>query len=116
MDTLPTSSSARLRRPVTVERSMARLPSTGSRQSSGLHPFSYAQDRSSKSTTALRVTSPTSRVPLAGTPRAAVDATGSRRDARASERRPQQISDKKGPRLVAMLKSTWQVLKRPFKF
>jgi hypothetical protein len=39
-----------------------------------------------------------------------------RSDARAGERHPQQISDKKDPKLVAMLKTTWRVLKKPFKF
>lgn len=50
-----------------------------------------------------------------------VEGTGSRIYARAGKFGPQQLSDKKepgkkGPNLVAMLKTTWHVLKRPFKF
>ena len=39
-----------------------------------------------------------------------------RKDARSGESPPPQISDKKAPRLTAILKTTWNILKKPFKF
>jgi hypothetical protein len=39
-----------------------------------------------------------------------------RKDALPGERPPTQISDKKQPKLTAILKTTWNVMKKPFKF
>jgi hypothetical protein len=43
-------------------------------------------------------------------------ATGSQKSETARRRDTGQISHEKEPRLIAMLKTTWRVLKRPFKF
>lgn len=51
--------------------------------------------------------------PRASNQRGVVVATGSRKENRAAER---ENSGEKEPRLTAMLKTTWRVLKKPFKF
>jgi len=112
-------SSVRLRRQATAARSVARV------------------DRRTSSKGQFVSEAQADRGPRAGSPREVVDATGSQKTEVAQRKVPQQTqrtasesqksevvtrtdvqktSDDKDPKLTAMLKTTWRVLKRPFKF
>jgi len=97
LNTSRSSSSAGLRQPATAPRTLARQNQTASNRNQ-LLPEPRV-DRGFR----------------ASVPRVVVDASGSRKDTR-DDRRGRHISDSKGPRLVAMLKTTWRVIKKPFKF
>jgi hypothetical protein len=101
---------------------LARVPSSSARQRREVKAARTPprQQTTSVATQPSRAVTPTKPAPLATISRAVlkpnVANTNPQKTEVAQRKEPQQASRQNDPKLVSMLKTTWRVLKKPFKF